>query len=360
MKRLLLLILIATACSQNQKEEAINLKSREVLHPLYVTDTVNYDSDDPAIWINKKQPNKSLIIGTDKMEHSLGGIYSFHLDGKIDTMIVGLDRPNNVDLAYGFILGNDTLDIAVVTERVKAQIRVLSIPSMEFIDNGGIPVFEDDSENAVMGVGIYKRPSDNAFFVIISRKGNKDNNNDYLYQYQLIEDSLSISAKLVRKFGDFSGQGEIEAIAVDNELGYIYYSDEGHGIRKYYADPSKGNKELAVFGLNNFAEDREGISIYKSDDSKGYILISDQQANEFHVYPREGTSEDPHAHPLLKEIRVQSISSDGSEVTSIKLGEEFQNGLFVSMSDNKTFEIYSWDQFDHAIKEESKSDKKNL
>ena len=57
-------------------------------------------------------------------------------------------------------------------------------------------------------------------------------------------------------------------------------------MRKYYADPEKGNEELAFFAQEGFSDDHEGISIYKLDDSTGYILVSDQGANLFHVFPR--------------------------------------------------------------------------
>ena len=41
----------------------------------------------------------------------------------------------------------------------------------------------------------------------------------------------------MRRFGTFSGLGEIEAVAVDDALGYVYYADEGTGIHKWHADP---------------------------------------------------------------------------------------------------------------------------
>ncbi|KKX52337.1 hypothetical protein L950_0200135 [Sphingobacterium sp. IITKGP-BTPF85] len=106
------------------------------------------------------------------------------------------------------------------------------------------------------------------------KNGPKDG---YLWQY-LLEDNGSgaVKATFVRKFGSFSGKKEIEAIAVDNELGYIYYSDEQVGVKQYYADPAKGNEQLALFATEGFKEDHEGISIYKLTDSTGYILVSDQ------------------------------------------------------------------------------------
>ena len=38
----------------------------EIIKPVIVTEPVNFDSDDPAIWVNPKDPSKSLVIGTDK------------------------------------------------------------------------------------------------------------------------------------------------------------------------------------------------------------------------------------------------------------------------------------------------------
>jgi 3-phytase len=321
--------------------EAVN---DQPIVPLYVTDSVNYDSDDPAIWIHPTDPSKSLILGTDKKGDREGGLFAFDLKGKMDTSLIGFDRPNNVDVGYGLIIGEDTLDIAVVSERIQAKIRVVSLPDMQYIDGGGIPVFEDDDFNEVMGIALYKRPVDNTFFAIVSRKENPDNDNDYLYQYQLIPDSSKVSGKLVRKFGNFSGKGEIEAIAVDHELGYIYYSDESFAVRKYHADPDLGNEELASFGLDGFLDDREGISIYKTGSETGYIIVSDQEDHEFHLYSRQGTAQNPHEHQFLGAVELMARFSDGSEVTHLPLNQDFPNGMFVAMSDNKTFEIYSWDQ----------------
>jgi 3-phytase len=91
-----------------------------------------------------------------------------------------------------------------------------------------------------------------------------------------------------------------------------------------------------------FARDREGISLYEVDERTGYILVSDQQANQFHVFPREGSQGNPHAHPRLKIIRTQTLGSDGSDAISAPLGTAFPAGLFVAMSEGGTFQLYSW------------------
>jgi 3-phytase len=322
-----------------------NQVSKNVLKPKVVTEKVKHDTDDPAIWIHPTDPEKSLIIGTDKEED--GALYVFNLDGKIDQQktVHGLKRPNNVDVEYGLLLNGKTTDIAVTTERLESRIRIFSLPEMQPVDNGGIAVFAGDSLRAPMGVSLYKRPSDGNIYAIVGRKEGPTTGS-YLWQYLLEDDGHGmLKATKVREFGIWSGKKEIEAIAVDDELGYVYYSDEDFGIRKYAADPDadQANEELAVFGKDDFSEDCEGISIYKVEGGIGYILISDQQVNKFNVYKREGEPSNPHQHRLIKVIELSTTGSDGSEVTNRILSPNFPGGLFVAMADDKSFQFYAWD-----------------
>jgi 3-phytase len=138
--------------------------------------------------------------------------------------------------------------------------------------------------------------------VIVGRKsGPKEG---YLWQYKLSEKNGSITGDVVRKFGKYSGLKEIESIAVDDELGYIYYSDEQFGVHQYYADPAKGNEELLVFGQGDFTSDVEGISIYPTSKGKGYILVSDQQNDSFNVYLRENPAKGELQQFLFLHLKV--------------------------------------------------------
>jgi len=327
-------------------QEGLAPVREDALAPTIVTDPTPHDTDDPAIWINAADQSKSLILGTDK--DSDGGLYAYDLNGKIVNNVTGLKRPNNVDVAYGLAYGDTTIDIAVLTERETNSIRVFRLPDLTPVDNGGIPVFVDEEERAPMGIALYTRAADSAIFAIVGRKsGPKEG---YLWQYRLDGTNGQLRADVVRKFGQFSGQKEIEAIAVDNELGYVYYSDEGVGVRKYEADPDKGNDgQLALFAQDGFKDDHEGIAIYKSSDSTGYILVSNQQANTFMVYPREGAAGQPHQHDQLAEIPVSTVECDGVDVTSVTLGSQFPNGVFVAMSNGMVFHYYEWNLFQQLI-----------
>jgi 3-phytase len=333
------LALLSLGCSPGANEQTAPIK------PLFVSGQVIHDTDDPAIWINPVDPSQSLVIGTDKDQE--GALYVFNLEGKtVDSLVVrNLQRPNNVDVAYGLKMGDKRLDFAVTGERFTSKLRFYSLPYMKEIQPGGIEVYvgeTGDMYRDLMGVAVYHDPTNDKHYVFAGRK-NGPTDGSYLWQYEIIPGDSTLELALVRKFGKYSGQKEIEAIAVDNELGYVYYSDEGVGVRKYHADPAKGNDELALFATEGFTLDHEGISIYKLGDKEGYILVSDQEANLFHVFPREGESGNPHSHKLITTIATSTLSSDGSEVTSTALPPHYPKGLFVAMSDDKTFQFYRWE-----------------
>ncbi|PNW29488.1 phytase [Formosa algae] len=318
-----------TGCKNNLPE----------IKPTLVSEKTPHDTDDPAIWINKANPEQSIVFGTDKDEVN-GGVYAFDLDGKIikEKSITGLSYPNNVDVEYGFALNDSTqIDIMMFTEREKHQIRLFSIPDMTPLDNGGFPVFEDETDLELrrpMGISLYKNPENNKVYAIVGRK--KGPTEGYLYQYELTANMSSVSVKLARKFGTFSGNKEIEAIVVDDALGHVYYSDEGIGVRKFYADPAQGNAQISIFGTDRFKDDIEGIALATYSDGEGFLIVSNQQDHSFNIFKRGDNS-------FVKTLNLGTLETDGCDVTTAALGAKYPNGLFVSMNDEKDFFYHSLD-----------------
>jgi 3-phytase len=158
-----------------------------------------------------------------------------------------------------------------------------------------------------------------------------------------------VKATFVRYFGRFSGTGEIEAVAVDDALGYVYYADEGDGIHKYHADPDHADaaRELAHFGQTGFRGDREGIAIYERNDGTGYLVCTDQLPgnSEYRIFLREGEPGRPHDHErVVKVVRGGADSTDGLEITSRPLGPNFPSGLMVAMnSKDRNFLVFRWE-----------------
>lgn len=348
MKKILIIAttaLIFTSCSHSK----LAALPENALKPTVITQATPNDTDDPAIWINYQNLAESLLIGTDKQEET-GGLYAYNLKGEIINKIVPLNRPNNVDVTYGFEFNGQKIDLAITTERANQKIRIVSLPDFKLIDNGGIDVFENEEIRDPMGIATYKK--DHKIYVIVGRKDGPSE--EYLHQYLLENNNGKIEAKLIRKFGKYSGKKEIEAIAVDQESGFVYYSDETAGIRKYYADPAKGNDELAFFGQNDFKRDHEGIAIYKTSEKNGYILVSDQQANFFNVYKREGSISNPNEHQLIAKIPVSTIECDGADAVNFNFGPTFPKGFFVAMSNGKVFQLYDWQIIQNEIDKQHK------
>lgn len=306
--------------------------------PILKTETVPHDSDDPAIWIHPTDLGKSLIIGTDKHDTD-GGVYAFDLQGnRLDSLSIrGLKYPNNVDIAYGFALGKDTIDIAVSSEREAGKIRVYSLPDMQLIDDGGLDVFAGDKPalRRPMGVALHKNPETGAMEVFVSRK--QGPSEGYLGHYEITSDSLGqLAIKELRRFGRFAAitNGEIEAIAVDDENQIVYYSDEGCCIRAYSTVVGQ-NELIQEFGKNEFTEDREGIAILNKSKDEQVLLISNQQELAFNIY----NVTNKEVQSLEKIVYLSTHETDGCEVSPLAF-PGFPNGLFVAMSDDRTFHLY--------------------
>jgi 3-phytase len=148
----------------------------------------------------------------------------------------------------------------------------------------------------------------------------------------------------VREFGAFGGGGEIEAVAVDAELGHVYYADESHGIRQYHADPDAPDaaREIAMFGTSGWTGDREGLALYKLPGGEGYLLAVDQipAGSRCHLFRRGA------GHELVRVVETTAVSTDGIEATSRPLGPGFPRGVVAVMNESgKNFYLYRWEDF---------------
>lgn len=330
----------------------------------YGTAQLSNDPDDPAIWVHPEDPGRSLILGTMKVAAPAGAVVAFGMDGQIRQVISGIDRPNNIDVEYGVQLGGRRVDLAVATERLARRLRIFRIDPAEghLVDLGGVPVLDgqDGEAAAPMGVALYRRARDGAVFAIVSPKEGPRQN--YLWQYQLIDgDNGRPAVRFVRRFGNFSAttvreENEIESIAVDDALGYVYYSDEADGIHKWHADPDHpdAGRELAHFARSGFRGDREGIGIYALPDGTGYIVGTDQldDDSEYHVYAREGAPGNPHDHSReIAVLRGGADATDGIEISSRALGPGLPNGALIAMnSESRNFLVFRWQDLAGVVK----------
>lgn len=310
------------------------------IKPAVATEAVGEDADDPALWIHPTDRARSLIIGTDKAEGPNGALYVFNLSGQIVQRVGGLNRPNNVDVRQGVRMNGRSVDLAVAAERRARQLRIFLIrPTAPHLTDitGSCRVFADETgdRSEPMGIALYHRPRDGALFAIVSRKNGPTQG--YLAQYRLTMDAAGkVNAAEVRRFGTFGGGKEIESVCADDALGYVYYGDEGYGVRKYHADPNAANagQELATFARTGYQGDHEGIAIIATGPRTGYIVSTEQigGGSRYHLFPREGAPGSPHQHVEAAVFQGTADDTDGIEATHLPLGGAFPNGALVAMN----------------------------
>ena len=369
----LVLLSLATGCRRPAAPDEDSSKPPPGPSPLskaieieseYGTAQLANDPDDPAVWVHPSDPARSLILGTMKVAAPAGAIVVFGVDGQIRQVISGIDRPNNIDVEYGVELGGRRVDVAVASERLARQLRVFRIDADQgrLVDLGGVPILEGQAgeAGAPMGIGLYRRPRDGAVFAIVAPK--EGPREAYLWQYRLVDAGGGRpGARFVRRFGTFSAttvreENEIEAVAVDDALGYVYYADEADGIHKWHADPdhAEAGRELAHFARSGFRGDREGIAIYTFPDGSGYIFTTDQldEDSEYHVYPREGTAGNPHDHSReIAVFRGGADATDGIEISSSPLGPGLPAGVLIAMNSTpRNFLVFRWQDVAGAVK----------
>lgn len=333
------------------------IEAGQRIYPKSATGPVIGDADDPAIWVNPQDPSQSLIIGTDKGSGK-GGLFVWDLDGTQLQFLHLPERPNNVDVRAGMRLGGRSVDIAVTNLRHTRQLKVYSIdPHTRKLADITTPAGINTPELDVpYGLCLYRRPRDGAVFVIESAKIGPSSQS--LHEYLLHDDGRGyVAATYIRAFGRGSIRDKVEGLVADDATGYLYAADEKVAVRMYEADPDRHDgRELASFAgpEDGFESDREGLALYTTGPTTGYLLVSNQRGKHtatVKVYRREGDPGDPRRHALVATLNTwDSYYTDGIDATSQPVPGRFPHGFLVKHDEKgNQFKIYDWDELQRAI-----------
>ena len=150
---------------------------------------------------------------------------------------------------------------------------------------------------------------------------------------------------------------ETEACAVDDTHGRLYVSEEPVGIWLYGAEPSAGGRRSLVDasdGTGHLTADVEGLAIYQAARGDGYLIASSQGSDEFVIYKRR--SNNYVGAFRIVDGPIDGVSNtDGIDVTSVALGSDFPEGLFVAQdgdndSSNQNFKYVPWGDIARAFR----------
>jgi 3-phytase len=349
----------------------------------------NADGDDPAIWVHPQHPGLSLIIATKKN----AGLSVYTLSGHELQAIATHPGPspddapgrfNNVDILYGFQLGDRTVDLAVTTDRGRDQLRFYAIERhdpgerrapLQDVTSAHVPfVFSVDQaqvndQRRAYGLAAWKDKDGTAYAFVSQRertviaKMRLLDTGDGSVGYQAIG-----SVTLPKSFalpngttwepcGDPGTEPQVEGMVVDSDRRVLYAAQEHVGIWRLdlnfanavlidrvreYGVPwefDAGQEECVIldeqdpgFGGQHLAADAEGLTIYYGPNLEGYILASSQGDDTFAVYERKGDN----THLGSFEVKpagergIDGVqASDGAAVINVPLNALFREGLLV-------------------------------
>jgi PKD repeat protein len=307
------------------------------------TGAVSGDADDPAIWIHPTNPALSLVIGTDKVGNF---VYVWDMNGQQLQRVSVSATPNNGDVRYAMPVGGAPVDIYVVGVENPSRLVIFKIDpntrTLSDITAAGATATPQVKEP--YGVCLYRRASDGAMFAFVNSNGGVDG---VLHQYQLTDNGAGkVKATFVRSFGGDVNGNHSEGMVADDQLGYVYISEEDCCVHKFYADPAMGNARLAVFAQSDGIDpDREGLGIYGCANGTGYILLSSQGNKRVKVYRREGDPGNPHGHSLVTTIYTPNVGgTDGLDVTNRPAGPNFPFGFLAKHNSSaKNFALIAWE-----------------
>jgi len=316
----------------------------QVVHPIVSTTQTPDSADDPSIWIHPTDPSRSVIIGTDKSE----GIYVWNMNGELLQHLPQGTSCNNVDMRYDLQLGGESVDIFAANLRDAGKLAVFKVNPDYTTGDVLTQLADRNSSNNIIqrnsyGLTLYRRPLDGSVYLFEKPEGSGGK----VRQYRIEDDGSGNGVKVtaVRDL-NYNG-GQAEGFAADDELGFVYITEEGKGIHKYFADPGMSRDRILFFATGDgISGDREGLAIYACSNGAGYLLLSSQGNSTVKVYERQGDNQ------FLKSIQTtdqngqSDLGTDGLDVTSFAAPPNFPNGLVVVHDDGgRRFHIYDWADF---------------
>lgn len=333
-------------------EPAPTALARHTVEPSVETEPVDSygdAADDPAIWVDRANPARSVVIGTDKKL----GLHVYDLAGKrLQTVPDG--RMNNVDLRDGFMLAGKPTTVVTATNRTTKSISVYRFDhatrQLTSIADGTL----DTALGDPYGLCMYHSAKTGDFYVLAN-----DSVDGKVRQWKLVERSGKVGIEQVR---DIDVGSQTEGCATDDELGHLYVGEEDVALWKYSAEPDGGATRTPVDTVKdgNLVDDVEGVAVYYGANGAGYIVVSSQGDDSYAVYRREGKNE------FLGKFRVVAneergidgaSETDGLDIVSAPLGADFPMGLLVVQDgrnlmpvERQNFKFVSWKEALDALR----------
>ncbi|MFJ3370177.1 phytase [Pseudomonas sp. NPDC086251] len=300
-------------------------------------------ADDPAIWIHPQQPSLSRVLGTNKKQ----GLLAYDLQGKLlQDLPVG--RLNNVDVRANFKLGQQTVDLAVASNRDRNSLSLFSIDrsSGELREAGEIP----SPLKEIYGICLFQPASGELYAIANDKDGT-------FLQYRLSAPNGTVHGELVRRF---KVDSQPEGCVADDQRQRLFLGEEDVGVWAVDARADQPATLSSVIKVGSQLQaDVEGLALYQSA-AHDYLVISSQGNDSYLVLDAEPpfAARGAFRVGLNAELGIDGASeTDGLEVTSVNLGGPWSQGLLVVQDGRKrmpeqtqNFKFVPWADVTQALK----------
>ena len=301
-------------------------------------------ADDPAIWVNKENLEKSLILGTNKM----GGIHVYNLEGK-ELQYIKSGCMNNIDLRDNFLLNDQEVVLVAASNCTYNTISLFYIDKSTNLLSDTILNIKS-SVDLVYGLCMYKSEITNKYYVIVNGEGAD------VEQWEIYTENNELKYELVR---NFKVSSKPEGMVADDSEGILYLGVEEEGILIINAEPEFEFETRWLKGSNPtyqsvVTSDIEGLALYKSDATT--YLIASSQGNFTYAVFETGENEKYLFSFVIDDGIIDGvIETDGLELVNFPLNENFQKGMFVVQDGynfdkdslkNQNFKYISWEKIE--------------
>jgi 3-phytase len=272
-------------------------------------------ADDPAIWVNSRNPQRSRVLGTDKKD----GLYVYDMQGR-QVQFIPSGKVNNVDLRYGLRMGRTTVDLAAASDRDDNSLALYTINQKTGVltEAGNVPT----TMSEIYGLCMYQSP-ENQIYVFANDKGGE------FQQYLITVENGKLGGRLVRSF---HVETQPEGCVADDQKRKLYVGEERVAVWTIGADPDSGTElELVARPGGLIVADIEGLAIYKGK-KKDYLIVSSQGNDTYVVLEADAPYREIGAFRIGANpaLGIDGTSeTDGLEVTNRNLGGVFSVGILV-------------------------------
>ena len=344
---------------------AFNINKKiNVVVPIYETSEViskGDAADDPAFWLNKENPSKSLIFGTDKRS----GIYTYNLKGE-ELNYLAIGNINNIDLRtidikdddgnklgpYSFLFGSNrstnSLDVWVLSDSDTTE--SLNKDNFKILNQ---PYISAKSNLRVYGVCVgYDKTYGLIAFLTADESPKVE-----VWSYG------PLGMTLLTTFNNANAT-QSEGCVYDDENRRLFISEEqDRGILRSYDinDQLEFSSPSIIDDRSGFISgDPEGLTIYKTSSNDGYVILSSQGDDTFNLYDRSAPHNYLGSFKISHSNKIDGVTdTDGVFAINFDLNEDFPKGLLVAQDgtndgkyevERQNFKLVSFSEILNSLK----------